>query len=198
MLQRIQTLYLLLFIVISASLLGGIHILEFAAEGSYIKEKISLHVNTTQIELEGNLAIPASELETIGNKIKASTPIAFDSKTQTLSYSRFSPLLIFQGILVLLGLVVMFSFKNLKRQLNLARLLFFLTLLYVALHMFLAYFALNYARPFIEELPLDDLQVSRITQLGFYLVCALLPFSYLAQLGIKRDYSLIKSLDRLR
>ncbi len=198
MLQRIQTLYLLLFIVISAALLAGIHIFEFAAEGAYIKEKISLHVNTTQIELEGNLAIPASELETISNKIKASTPIAFDSNTQTVSYSRISPLIFFQGILVLLSLVVMFSYKNLKRQLNLARLLFFLTLLYVALHMFLAYFALNYARPFIEELPLDDLQVSRITQLGFYLVCTLLPFTYMAQLGIKRDYSLIKSLDSLR
>jgi hypothetical protein len=99
---------------------------------------------------------------------------------------------------VLLAIVVMFSYKNLKSQLNLARFLFFLTLLYVALHMFLAYFALNYARPFIEELPIDDIEVTRITHIGFYLICALLPFAYLAQLGIKRDYSLIKSLDRLR
>jgi hypothetical protein len=99
---------------------------------------------------------------------------------------------------VLLALVVMFSYKNLKKQLNLARLLFFLTLLYVGVNMFLAYFGLNYAQPLIEEIPLDDIRVSRITHLGFYLVCALLPFAYLAQLGIKRDYSLIKSLDRLR
>jgi hypothetical protein len=198
MLQRVQTIYLLIFIGLSVALFSGINILEFASEGSSIQEKISLYLNTSQIYLEGKLNLSQEELDVVALELNKSTPIAIDKATQVLSYNKFSPLLIYQSLLVILALLVMFSYKNLKKQLNLARLLFFLTLFYVVIHMFLAYFALNYARPFIEELPLDDIQVSRITHLGFYLVCALLPFAYLAQLGIKRDYSLIKSLDRLR
>lgn len=198
MLQRVQTLYLFVFLALSFALISGIDILEFSAKGPNIKEDISLHLNTRSITLHGQLDYSASELELIAAQTHASTSITLDKTTQTLSYERISPLLIFQSILVLLSLVVMFSYKNLKKQLNLSRFLFLLALLYVVLHMFLAYFALNYARPFIEALPIEDMQVSRITHLGFYLVCALLPFTYLAQLGIKRDYSLIKSLDRLR
>lgn len=198
MLQRVQTIYLLIFIGLSSALIAGINILEFSSQGAGIQDKISLYINTSHIHLEGKLNLSTDELNVVASEMNKSTPISLDKSTQTLSYNRFSPLLIFQSLLMLLALFVMFSYKNLKKQLNLARFLFFLTLLYVAIHMFLAYFALNYAGPFIEELPLDDLQVSRITHLGFYLVCALLPFVYLAQLGIKRDYSLIKSLDRLR
>jgi hypothetical protein len=198
MLQRVQTIYLLIFIGLSAALFSGINIIEFSSKGAGIDDKISLFLNTSQIYLEGKLNLSPDELNVLASEMKQSTPITIDESTQVLSYNRFSPLMIFQSLLLLLAFVVMFSYKNLKKQLNLARFLFFLTLLYVAIHMFLGYFALNYARPFIEELPLDDLKVSRITHLGFYLVCALLPFAYLAQLGIKRDYSLIKSLDRLR
>jgi hypothetical protein len=198
MIQRVQTLYLLIFLGLSVALISGVNILEFSAKGSDINQNISLCLNTSNISLSGELNLPEAELDLIAKKMSKTTPIRIDKNTQTLSYKRFTPLLFIQGSLVLLAIIVMFSYKNLKSQLNLARFLFFLTLLYVALHMFLAYFALNYARPFIEELPIDDIEVARITHIGFYLICALLPFAYLAQLGIKRDYSLIKSLDRLR
>jgi hypothetical protein len=198
MLQRVQTLYLLIFLILSVVLISGVKILEFSAKGADIKQDIALSLNTSSISLTGQLNYSIEDLEAIASEIANSSPIHLDKSTQALTYQRSSPILIFQIVLMLLAVVVMFSYKNLKKQLNLSRLLFFMTLLYVLLHMFLAYFALNYARPFIEELPLEDIAVSRTTHLGFYLICALLPFTYLAQLGIKRDYSLIKSLDRLR
>jgi hypothetical protein len=94
--------------------------------------------------------------------------------------------------------MTLFGYKNLKRQINLARATFFLTLLYVVGVMLTVYFALDYANPYMDKIPLDNLSVTRKTDLGFYLICSMLPFAYLAQLGIKRDLDLIKSLDRLR
>lgn len=197
MLQRVQTLYFLLYLGISIALLSGISVLEFVAKGESIEDKLTLSVSTMNIDLAGILNVTDDELDMIGDEIKK-TPIHLDAQTKEVSYNSFSPLSVIQVPLVVLVLLAMFGYKKLKRQLNLTRFLFFLTLLYVVAIMLLAYFSLTYARPFIDELPFEDIRVIRVTPLGFYLVCALLPFSYLAQLGIKRDYNLIKSLDRLR
>lgn len=197
MLQRVQTLYFLLYLGISIALLSGISVLEFVAEGESIEDKLTLSVRTMNIDLSGILNVTDDELDMIGDEIKK-TPIHLDAQTKEVSYNSFSPLSVIQVPLVVLVLLAMFGYKKLKRQLNLTRFLFLLTLLYVVAIMLLAYFSLTYARPFIDELPFEDIRVIRVTPLGFYLVCALLPFSYLAQLGIKRDYNLIKSLDRLR
>jgi len=118
MLQRVQTLYLLVFIALSAALISGISILEFLAEGTGINKSISLDLNTRNISLTGNLNLAGAELEAVAQEIKRSTPINIDLEDQSLSFTRFSPLLLVQGILVLLALVVMFSYKNLKKQLN--------------------------------------------------------------------------------
>jgi len=197
MLQRVQTIYLLLFIGISAALLSGIAIIGFNASGEYINDDFSLELNTLKIEALGQLKVPQEAIDEFEKNIKK-TPFSFNRTNQMLSLSLFSPLLIVQIILLALSVFTLIGYKNIKRQLRLARLTFLLTLIYVVFIMLFAYFGLQIARPYIEELPFDSVQVSRLTYFGFYLVCTLLPFSYLAVLGVKRDYTLVRSVERLR
>lgn len=197
MLQRIQTIYLIIYLVLSGAVLSGVSILNFDASGDYIQESIQLNISSQQISGDGKLTLPAESVSQFSEDMKE-LPFDFDAETQTLTFEASSPLLIVQILLMLFAVMTIFGYKNLKRQLNLARATFFLTLLYVLGVMAMVYFALDYANPYLDKIPLDNLIISRQTNLGFYLICAMLPFAYLAQMGIKRDLNLIKSLDRLR
>ena len=197
MLQRIQTIYLALFIVLSVVMLTGVSILHYEGTGVNIKETIELKISSLNISGSGELNLPVENLEQFSSEMKALS-FDFNPETQELNYHASSPFLIVQILLTLFAIMTLFGYKNLKRQRNLARATFFLTLLYVVGVMLTVYFALDYANPYMDKIPLDNLSVTRKTDLGFYLICSMLPFAYLAQLGIKRDLDLIKSLDRLR
>jgi hypothetical protein len=197
MLQRIQTIYLVIFVVLSVLLLTGVSILHFDGTGDYIQEPILLDISSLKISGSGKLDLPTETVGEFSAKMKE-LPFDFNAETQTLSYEMSSPLFVVQILLTLFAVMTIFGYKNLKRQLNLARATFFLTLLYVVGVMAMVYFALDYANPYLDQIPLENLIISRQTNLGFYLICAMLPFAYLAQMGVKRDLNLIKSLDRLR
>lgn len=197
MLQRIQTIYLLVFVVLSAVMLSGVSLLQFEAKGDYIQNSIQLDISSLQISGSGKLDLPAENVGQFADEMK-DLPFVFNASTQSLSFEASSPLLIVQILLTLFALMTLFGYKNLKRQLNMARATFFLTLLYVVGVMAMVYFALDYANPYLDKIPLDNLIISRQTNLGFFIICAMLPFAYLAQMGVKRDLNLIKSLDRLR
>jgi len=197
MLQRIQTIYLTIFVVLSVVVLTGVSVLHFDGTGDYIQEPIQLNITALKLAGSGQLALPAESVTQFSNEMK-DLPFDFNPETQTLSFETSSPLMIVQILLTLFALMTIFGYKNLKRQMNLARATFFLTLLYVIGVMAMVYFALDYANPYLDQIPLDNLIISRQTNLGFYLICAMLPFAYLAQMGVKRDLNLIKSLDRLR
>lgn len=198
MLQRVQTIYLVIFILLSGAMMTGVSVLEFQARGAYIKEIMVLDINCLNIEGSGTLNLPDSQSIQEFSKSSANQKMTFDTQKQLVEFKENSPLLIVQILLALFGLFTIFSYKNLKKQLNFARATFFLTLLYVLGVMALVYFSLDIANPYVHRIPIDDMVVSRHTGLGFYLICMMLPFAYLAQLGIKRDLNLIRSLDRLR
>jgi hypothetical protein len=197
MLQRIQTIYLTICVVLSVVVLTGVSVLHFDGTGDYIQEPIQLNITALKLSGSGQLALPAESVTQFSNEMK-DLPFDFNPETQTLSFETSSPLMIVQILLTLFAMMTIFGYKNLKRQMNLARATFFLTLLYVIGVMAMVYFALDYANPYLDQIPLDNLIISRQTNLGFYLICAMLPFAYLAQMGVKRDLNLIKSLDRLR
>lgn len=198
MLQRIQTVYLAIFIILSALMLSGISVLQLQAKGTFVEEPIFLKIGSTSIEGYGKLKLTNEvEIQEFADNMK-NFPFSFNPEQQKLSLSKPSPLLIFQILITICALMTFFGYKNLKKQLTLSRITFFLTLLYVLVVMAMVYLALDYANPYIDKFPLDDLVVSQQTNLGFYLICAMLPLAYLAQMGIKRDLNLIKSVDRLR
>lgn len=197
MLQRIQTIYLSIFVALSAVLLSGISILDFQATGEFVQEPITLTISALNIEGTGKLNLPDGSASQFAQEMK-NLPFTFSTENQTFAYNNSSPLLIVQILLTLFAVMTIVGYKNLKRQLRLARATFFLTLLYVVGVMAMVYFALDYVNPYLDEIPLEELKVTRNTHVGFYIICAMLPFAYLAQMGIKRDLNLIKSLDRLR
>lgn len=197
MLQRIQTIYLSIFVALSAVLLSGISILDFQATGEFVQEPITLTISALNIEGTGKLNLPEGTAAQFAQEMK-NLPFTFSTENQTFAYNNSSPLLIVQILLTLFAVMTIVGYKNLKRQLRLARATFFLTLLYVVGVMAMVYFALDYVNPYLDEIPLEELKVTRNTHVGFYIICAMLPFAYLAQMGIKRDLNLIKSLDRLR
>jgi hypothetical protein len=91
--------------------------------------------------------------------------------------------------LVLLSFLCIMAYKNLNRQFKLGRTIFFIYFLSVVSMVLLA----AYGDSFIEEEA-----TKREMGLGFYLFICGLPFSFLANIGIKRDKRLLDSLDRLR
>jgi len=91
--------------------------------------------------------------------------------------------------LILLSFLCLMAFKNLARQFKLGRTVFFLYLLMVVSMILLA---------FLGDSLVEGEHLKRELGLGFYLFVAGLPFSFMANTGIKRDKKLLDSLDRLR
>ena len=102
-----------------------------------------------------------------------------------------------QGMLFIVGIIALallcficlMSYKNLNRQYKLGRTIFFLYLVSVIGMIVMSAIGDN----FIEEAT-----TKRELGLGFYLLIAGFPFTFLANIGIKRDKRLLESLDRLR
>jgi DMSO/TMAO reductase YedYZ heme-binding membrane subunit len=91
--------------------------------------------------------------------------------------------------LVLLSFLCLMSYKNINRQFKLGRLVFFIY--------FLSLLSIFLLSVFGDRL-LDVSSSSREMGVGYYLFIAGFPFSFLANIGIKRDKKLLDSLDRLR
>jgi DMSO/TMAO reductase YedYZ heme-binding membrane subunit len=91
--------------------------------------------------------------------------------------------------LVLLSFLCLMSYKNINRQFKLGRLVFFIY--------FLSLLSIFLLSVFGDRL-LDVSSSSREMGVGYFLFIAGFPFSFLANIGIKRDKKLLDSLDRLR
>jgi amino acid transporter len=157
MIQRIQSLYLLLSVVFLTIVSFGSSIIAFEAKNGYYT------------------------LSSYGIQ-------EFDKTNKVVGFSSF-PLFISIIVLVLLCLLTIFSYKNLKQQLKFGRLTFYIYLLLVIALVIISFFG----KPIIgEEI------VSKRVGLGFFLFVAGLPFVFLANIGIKRDKNLLDSLNRLR
>jgi len=113
----------------------------------------------------------------------------FDQEKKPLESSLSLPLYFLSYALILLLIVAIFSFKNLKRQSILVRSSFFIygiLLLSIVLVFFL------------NDIKIDDIKATATINSGFYLLSIGLPLLFFANNGIKRDKKLIDSLNRLR
>jgi len=102
---------------------------------------------------------------------------------------RSFPLYIASIAIVLLLAYTLFSFKNLKLQLQLSRISMLLYLLFVL------YICIV---PFIDAEINKGVPVDFSMSIGFYVAVLGFPFAFLAQSAIKRDKKLLDSLNRLR
>ena len=157
MLQRIQTVYLLLVVVV-------VIISMFFPYATFINQE-----NIHQLTIFGLKPV--------------------DSDLVNLSFSNRFPIYI--GVFMVLGtsLASIGFFKNRKRQLLLGKINYLLILISLVFIFLDVDFVSN-------ELLVDD-QLP-IYGLGTYFLVCTLPLVFLANRAIKKDESLIKSLDRLR
>jgi hypothetical protein len=91
--------------------------------------------------------------------------------------------------LLVILLLTIFSFKNLKRQLFLGRLLLFLYFILLIFILFGSFLGNNLT---------GELKVISKLGLGFYLFIIGFPFIFFANIGINKDIKLLDSLNRLR
>ncbi len=99
------------------------------------------------------------------------------------------PMVVGTIALALLCFVCIMSYKNLDRQFKLGRMIFLLYFVSVVGVILLS---------FLGDGMIDEADVKRELGVGFYLFVAGLPFSFLANVGIKRDKRTLDSLNRLR
>lgn len=113
----------------------------------------------------------------------------YDSVTEKALEHQTMPMMVGTIALALLCFLCIMSYKNLNRQFKLGRMIFLLYFVSVVGIILLSFFG---------DRLIDEGEVTRQLGLGFYLFVAGFPFSFLANVGIKRDKRLLDSLDRLR
>lgn len=113
------------------------------------------------------------------------------SDVKTNAITAHNGMLFIVGIiaLALLSFICLMSYKNLNRQFKLGRTVFMLYFAGVVGIVVLS---------FMGDTFVDEPIVKRELGAGFYLFIAGFPFTFLANIGIKRDKRLLDSLDRLR
>lgn len=99
------------------------------------------------------------------------------------------PMMVGTIALALLCFLCIMSYKNLKRQFKLGRTIFMLYFASIVGILLLSFFGENL---------IDEGEMKRELGVGFYLFIAGFPFTFLANVGIKKDKRLLDSLDRLR
>lgn len=195
MLQRIQTIYLLIAIVALTVATLGVSIFEF----SYTTELYGdghAKFNSYGIQKESNINYEKlSPIEqNVFAEIHGTDALKSDSK---MASSTTIPLYIGSAILIVLCLITLFSFKKLKSQIKFGRLTFFLTFIMLVVTLIFYYVGGNF---FYEQLNENNMEAatSKTLGIGFYCLIAAVAFLFLANIGIRRDLKLIESVDRIR
>lgn len=160
MLQRIQTIYFIIVMAVLASLLSGLEI--FAMTDG----EMNFSQSVFGVERQ---SVKGGYIEWMG---------------------QFEYAYLFVIVFVMLVFLAMMSYKSLKRQFTLSKIILFIYLLLVLAILAVTSFGINVYSP--KEI--TGIHVG----IGFYLLVAGLPFAYFAMRGVQKDKLLLDSLDRLR
>lgn len=158
MIQRVQTIYLTIAIILLSIVTIGSDLF------SFINETSRFTFNTFGI----------TEYSIEAGKVVGTSSFPFYLGTIAL---------------VLLSFICLMSYKNVKRQYKLGRMVFGLYFLMLVSIILLTIFG---------DALIDIETNSRELGVGFIIFVVGFPFTFLANTGIKRDKNLLDSLDRLR
>ena len=160
MLQRIQTIYFIIVMAVLASLLSGLEI--------FVMTDGEMNFSQSVFGVERQ-SVKGGYIEWMG---------------------QFEYAYLFLVVFVMLVFLAMMSYKSLKRQFTLSKIILFIYLLLVLAILAVTSFGINGYSP--KEI--TGIHVGN----GFYLLVAGLPFAYFAMRGVQKDKLLLDSLDRLR
>jgi hypothetical protein len=160
MLQRIQTVYFIIVMAILASLLSGVEIFAMT---------------------DGEMNFSQSVFGVERQSVKG-------GYVEWMGQFEYAYLIVI--VYVMLVFLAMMSFKSLKRQYTLSKIILFIYVLFVLAILAVTSFGMNGYSP--KEI--TGIHVG----IGFYLLSGGLPFSYFAMKGVQKDKVLLDSLNRLR
>jgi hypothetical protein len=158
MIQRIQTLYLAIVVILLSVVTFGTTLFSFVSE-------------STRYSFNAYGIVESS------------------IKTNEISGHQTFPVYVGTIALTLLCFLCIMSYKNLARQFKLGRTIFGLYFLSLVAMLLLSFYG---------DKMIDAETNAREMGMGFIFFVAGFPFTFLANLGIKRDKRLLESLDRLR
>jgi amino acid transporter len=161
MLQRIQTVHFAITMLLFGSLFAGLDLLTFELQDSGKIRTIDIFGRTTYTQT---------------------------NTEETLVSNESIPLFLVAIAMILLLFITLMAYKNMHRQLSLAR----ISMLINAVLVFLFVIWSTYL--FITA-PADS---SNFVQLGFYVFASTLPFTYFGYKGVLKDKMLLDSINRLR
>ena len=190
MIQRVQNLYLVLALVCLATAI-------FTPLGTYTFD-VPGYVN-------GNMVLTPKS-ETLENATYDKDNVHLNlQEIKKYEVGEVFPMIIVNGILAALILLTIVKFKSLKAQLKINRITFIISLLVIVLLIVGVFILPSIMNEGIKSNFLLDKKIlnetvtgSFSTGIAYYLYFATTAFIFLASVGIKKDISLLKSIDRIR
>ncbi len=189
MLQRIQTVY---FTIVAVGLIWisfGATIFSFQLEK---KQEVDVNIS---MNVFGTIADGTIDLKKEDESKNMQQFLKLKSQTNRLAASPIVsfPFYLISIFLSMLALAVLLSYKKLETQQKLGR-LSFVTLLVGLIIVTVIFYA---TRGQLNGM-LEGLLVKSRLGIGYYLLIVATAFSFLGNLGVKRDLDLLKSIDRIR
>ena len=190
MIQRIQTVYLLVAIAALITLTLGVDVFSYELSKTD-STALQFHANSYGIQVDGSINenITAADEKVVSSALKLDEDTSEIKGVSYLSFPFFSISL----FLTMITIAALLTFKKLPTQLRLGRIAFFFNLI-LLVFIIVFYYAL---RSQFNEM-LEGAEVSSFLGMGFFCVILSTAFIFLANIGIKRDLDLIKSIDRIR
>ncbi|MEX1191844.1 MAG: DUF4293 family protein [Brumimicrobium sp.] len=190
MIQRVQSFYLLLTLIALVFLTLG----EQVFESKVVKPDtfiLNSHANVFGIQRDINVIgdLEASDEEVLKQALDKVEVPENTNEIPTFYFPFYSITI----LLSMLTVVVFMSYKNLKRQLKFGRMLFVFNFLVFVVTVVIYYIFKSNVDEFASVYT-----VNTTLGFGFYCIAIATAFSFLANIGIRRDLRLIQSIDRIR
>lgn len=186
MIQRIQTIYLVLAFTCVALLI----LFPLFSVTASVDAEITAEVSA---DFGAHGLVFTSQAETMEER--ALQHSVFNTALDNPEGAKFPVYLIYISLALFTAAAIL-MYKKRKRQLLLARLSFMMHLLVVIGVYAFYHFGTAAIKKTLPET--EELTIIFGLEIGFYLLLSALPFLFLAIRGIKHDENLVKSLDRLR
>lgn len=191
MIQRVQNLYLFLTLaaLVVVTIGTDVFVSNIAKENAF---EMTTHGNVYGVQRD--IVISDGITQRDAEFVKASIEkVELPSEDLNGIPTFYFPFYSIGILLAMLTTLTILSYKNLKRQIKLGRALFVLNFLMFGTTLVLYYFLKN------ETTELGDAYtVSNKLGFGFYCIVIATAFSFLGNIGIRRDIKLIQSIDRIR
>lgn len=197
MIQRIQSIYFLVAAILVFWVGFGNSILEIQLKSETQTTDIIFNLNGYgwQANTDANVS------QTIKTKIQATSSknkFEHHETSNSIALQQNYPVYITFCVIGLCLIIVIFMFKDTKKQLRLAKITLFILILSVLSVVLFYIIAPSGITQYCSKIFQNSFQQSSSLGLEFYLLCASICFVLLGISSIKKDRKLVQSLDRIR